>query len=285
MHAAVLELRRRERAELHARVGRAHVLAHVEVEDEVAEGLLRHQEAVGHTGPRRTHDGAVDHLVVGAAAERLPSVQSLAVEQRRAGRFVGSARHRGHQKRTQRDRSPHSNPPFALSYFVGDVASTWMARFTFMSKPKFLPQLMPKSSRLMVPCASAPQSSWPCFIGCALHLNDLMVSTTGLVTPCSVSSPCTSVGAPFANLASLPLYCAVGNFSTSRNSPVFRCLSRSGTPVSTVVVSMVTSTVPVFASRSSTMVPPDAVNMPRHTETPPKWSASKDGWVCLASTS
>ena len=36
MHAAVLEIRRAQGAELHARVRRAHVLAHVELEDEVA---------------------------------------------------------------------------------------------------------------------------------------------------------------------------------------------------------------------------------------------------------
>ena len=46
---------------------------------------------------------------------------------------------------------------------------------TFMSKPKFLPQVMPKSSRLMEPCASR-RTSWPFFIGCGMHLNERTVS-------------------------------------------------------------------------------------------------------------
>lgn len=48
--------------------------------------------------------------------------------------------------------------------------------------------------------------------------------------------------------------------------------------------SMVTSTVPVFAARSSTTVPLLLLNLPRHVDTPPKWSASKLGYVWFGSS-
>ncbi len=82
VHTAILEFRRGKAAELHARVGRPHVLAHVQLENEVAVVLLRDEKAVGHAGPRGADDGAVDHLVIGAAAQRLPAVERLAVEDR-----------------------------------------------------------------------------------------------------------------------------------------------------------------------------------------------------------
>ncbi|KAF1040205.1 MAG: hypothetical protein GAK33_01205 [Burkholderia lata] len=48
-------------------------------------------------------------------------------------------------------------------------------------------------------------------------------------------------------------------------------------------MSVVTSTVPVFAARSSVTEPLDLSNLPRQTDTPPMWSASKLGYVWLGS--
>jgi len=108
MHAAVLEVRRAQGAELHARVRRAHVLAHVEFEDEVGVILVRDEEAVRHSRPRRADDGAVDHFVIRAAAEHLPALQRLAVEDRRASRLF-SGRHDSRGEHRQDEKS-HSNP-------------------------------------------------------------------------------------------------------------------------------------------------------------------------------
>src|SRR5471032_2060354 len=44
-------------------------------------------------------------------------------------------------------------------------------------------------------------------------------------------------------------------------------------------MSVVTSTAPVFAARSSVTVPCDLSNLPRQTDKPPMWSASKLGYV------
>ena len=46
---------------------------------------------------------------------------------------------------------------------------------------------------------------------------------------------------------------------------------------------MVMSTVPVPASRSSTIVPEVLVNLPRQIESPPMWSVSKLGEVWFGS--
>jgi hypothetical protein len=100
VHAAVLEFRGRVTAELHAGVHRPHVLAHVELQDEVAVGLLRDQEAVGSIGHRGADDGAVHHLVLGRAAELLPALERLAVEQRRG---IGGHDMRSHDQKGQRD--------------------------------------------------------------------------------------------------------------------------------------------------------------------------------------
>ena len=84
------------------------------------------------------------------------------------------------------------------------VASSWIRSGTPILKPMVLPKSTPKSSRLSVALASAPQNSF-FFMGWSLHWKLLILSVTVLLTPCSVSVPSTSVGVPFWNFTSLPV--------------------------------------------------------------------------------
>ena len=81
-----------------AGVGRTHVLPYVELQDEIREVLLCHQETVGHAGPRRADDGAIDDLVIRGTAELLPAIECLAVEQRFTGVPIRSPTARGHEQ-------------------------------------------------------------------------------------------------------------------------------------------------------------------------------------------
>ncbi|SAL56431.1 hypothetical protein AWB64_06222 [Caballeronia sordidicola] len=107
-------------------------------------------------------------------------------------------------------------------------------------------------------------------IGLVKHLNDSIFRFTGFVTPCSVSSPITSTGTSPLNFIDVPLYVAVGNFSVSKNCALFSSPSSFSLPMFTEVMSMVASSVPFFASRSIVTVPLLLLNLPRHTEMPPK---------------
>ncbi len=135
---------------------------------------------------------------------------------------------------------------------------------------------MPKSPRLKVPEASAPQTSF-FVIGLGLQRNLSIFKVTGFVMPWRVSSPFTSVGAPFLKPASVPLYVAVGNLLTSNMSGDFACSFNFAWPKSIDAASTVTSTVPAPLSLSSTTVPEVVSNLPRQTDSPPMWSASKLG--------
>src|ERR1700754_1392239 len=85
--------------------------------------------------------------------------------------------------------------PPARNHQPARTPSTWIDSFTSCLKPYFSPKSTPKSLRLKEVEASAPQTSF-LDIGFTMHLNWLMVRVTGLVTPCSVNSPSTAVGAP-----------------------------------------------------------------------------------------
>ena len=63
---------------------------------------------------------------------------------------------------------------------------------------------------------------------------------------------------------------AVGYFATSNISADLACSLSFGIPKSIEAVSTVMSTVPLPLSLSTTMVPEDRSNFPRHTDMPPK---------------
>src|SRR6266404_381454 len=81
-----------------------------------------------------------------------------------------------------------------------------------------------------------------------MHLNELMVSVTGLVTPWSVSWPLIVLGAPFAKSTNLPLYSAVGYLATSSTSGPDTCALSLSCAKSMLAALTMTSTVPVFAA-------------------------------------
>ena len=143
-------------------------------------------------------------------------------------------------------------------------------------KPYFSPKLTPKSARLKVAEASAPHTSF-LFIGFGLQRKELIVSVTGFVTPCMFSVPWASAGASPLNLVNLPVNVAVGYFVTSKISADLACSFNFGMPKSTELISTVTSRDPDFAALSYTTFPEVLVNLPRHTDRPPMWSASKLG--------
>src|SRR5206468_5329232 len=102
----------------------------------------------------------------------------------------------------------HQNDCLLLGLGVGRdqsalIASTWIASFTSganIGTPKF----RPKSVRLNSADASAPHTS-RFSIGCWMHLNLLMVSVSGLVTPSIVICPSIATGLSPSNLIELPL--------------------------------------------------------------------------------
>ena len=102
-----------------------------------------------------------------------------------------------------------------------------------------------------------------------MHLNALIFSVAGLVTPCSVSWPTASVGTSPLNLMSVLLKVAVGNLATSNISALLACSSILGRPKLMLSVCTVTSMEPFLASRSSVKVPLDLSNLPRHFDRPP----------------
>src|SRR5437764_10063343 len=63
----------------------------------------------------------------------------------------------------------------------------------------------------------------------------------------------------------------------------FTCVFNWSCPKSIEFMSIATSTVPSLLSRSRTTVPLVLLNLPRQTESPPLWSASKLGKVWLGS--
>ena len=79
------------------------------------------------------------------------------------------------------------------------------------------------------------------------------------------------------NLVNLPLKVAVGYFATSNISADLACSFNFGMPKSTELMSTVTSMLPDLAALSYTTFPELLVNLPRQTDRPPMWSASKLG--------
>src|SRR5271170_3599827 len=156
------------------------------------------------------------------------------------------------------------------------LPSTWICSFTSCLNPYLSPKLTPKSLRLKVADASAPQTSF-LDIGFGLQRKELIVNVSGLVTPCMVRVPWASAGEAPLNLVNLPVNVAVGNFATSKISADFACSFNFGMPKSTELIFTVTSMEPDFASLSYTTLPELLSNLPRHTDRPPMWSASKLG--------
>ncbi|MNT60373.1 hypothetical protein D3C72_1979500 [compost metagenome] len=103
-----------------------------------------------------------------------------------------------------------------------------------------------------------------------MHLKSSISSLTWRVTPRSVRSPVASSGRFPSNLVNLPLNVAVGYLAASKMSGATACWFISSWPKSTELMSTVTSTVPVRASRSSTTTPLDLLNLPRQVDRPPK---------------
>jgi len=71
----------------------------------------------------------------------------------------------------------------------------------------------------------------------------------------------------------------------SKMSGVFAWSFKPWWPKSIDFMSIVTSTVPAFAALSNVILPAELLNLPRHTDMPPLWSASNDGYVCAGSIS
>src|ERR1700675_1399125 len=128
----------------------------------------------------------------------------------------------------------------------------------------------------MVEETSTPQTSF-LVSGLCMHLKESTFNVTGLVTPCMVSVPCASAGAEPLNLVNLPEKVAVGYFAASKISADLACSSNFGMPKLMELMSTVTSREPDFASLSYTTLPDVELNLPRHTDSPPKWSAAKLG--------
>ena len=106
----------------------------------------------------------------------------------------------------------------------------------------------------MVPVAEKPLTMPPRgpFWGAA---GPSTVRVTGLVTPARVRSPIICSLPPTLEIE-VDLKVRVGNFSTSKNSGLFRCLSRASLSVLTVSALMVASTEDLVTSWSfSSMVP------------------------------
>ncbi|MNL75255.1 hypothetical protein D3C87_2010290 [compost metagenome] len=70
---------------------------------------------------------------------------------------------------------------------------------------------------------------------------------------------------------------ASGKASTSNMSGPLACWFSLVLPKSIEAASILTSTLPALAARSSVTTPLDLSNLPRQVDRPPMWSASKLG--------
>src|SRR5450631_4332682 len=140
---------------------------------------------------------------------------------------------------------------------------------------------MPNAERLMVAVMSAPQVV-RIRKGLRVQAKRLMRSSTGRVTPRSVSSPCALAGTPWSNTIRSERNDSLGWRATSKKSSPRSAESRSGVPVLMEVASISIATDPVPASRSSAMLPVVRSNLPRCVEMP-RCEISKPGCVCAGS--
>jgi hypothetical protein len=110
------------------------------------------------------------------------------------------------------------------------------------------------------------------------------LSVTGFVLPSSVRLPSICVTLPSAlKVNLLATRCDVGKAATLSISSLEMCLVNAAVPVSSEVVSTVTSSEPVLAALSIVTVPVVLLKRPRLVEVP-KWAISHEANEWLGSS-